>query len=90
MEFPAPAVLFWVWFILTPAIRFALWIFGRNLGRALRLLFAHGAAFVIIVVATAIVLSGRETAGVALMFAVGQAIFFVIDFWRLGTGHPDA
>lgn len=90
MEFPAPAVLFWVWFILTPIIRFLLWMFGRDLGRALRLLVAHGAAFLIIIVATAIALSGPETAGMALMFAIGQAVFFVIDFWRLGTSHPDA
>ena len=90
MEFPAPAVLFWVWFILTPAIRFLLWMFGRNLGRFPRLLLAHGAAYIIIVAATAIALSGSETAGMALMFAVGQAIFFIIDFWRLGTSHPDA
>ena len=90
MEFPAPAVLFWVWFILTPITRFLLWMFGRNLGRFVRLVLAHGAALVVIVIATAIVLSGPETAGMALMFVVGQAVFFVIDFWRMGTNHPDA
>jgi hypothetical protein len=65
-------------------------MFGRNLGHAMRLVIAHGSAFLIIVAATAIALSARETAGMALMFAIGQAIFFIIDFWRLGTSHPDA
>ncbi len=89
MVFPAAAVLFIAWFFLTPVIRVGLWIFGRRLGRWSRLLIAHLAAYVIIVAATAIVLSGPETAGMALIFAVGQAAFLLLDFWRMRTGEPE-
>ena len=87
MEFPTAAVLFWVWFILTPAIRLGVWILGRRLGQLARLLVAHGSAYVIIVAATALILSGPETAGMALMFAIGQAAFFVLDFMRMGPSQ---
>ena len=88
MEFPTPAVLFWAWFILTPAIQLGLWLFARQLGHLSRLLIAHSSAFVTILVATAFALSGPETAGMALMFAIGQAAFFVLDFLRSGSNQP--
>ena len=87
MVFPAAAVLFIAWFFLTPLIRFGLWMFGRQLGRWTRLLVAHGAAYVIIVAATAIALSGPETAGMAVIFAVGQAAFLLLDLWRMRTNE---
>ena len=83
MVFPTPAVLFWAWFILTPTIRIGLWLFARDLGRVTRLLIAHVSAFIVVIAATAIALSAEELAGMALMFAVGQAAFFVLDYMRL-------
>lgn len=83
MVFPTPAVLFWAWFILTPAIRIGLWMFARNLGQTARLLVAHVSAFIVIIAATAIVLSGPELGGMAIMFAIGQVAFFVLDYMRM-------
>jgi len=87
MIFPTPAVLFWAWFILTPAIRIGLRMFAGNLGPSARLLVAHLSAFAIIIGATAIALSAAELAGMAMMFAIGQAAFFVLDFVRM---RPEA
>lgn len=89
MVFPAAAVLFIAWFFLTPLVRLGLWMFGRQLGRWTRLLVAHGSAYVIIVAATAIALSGPETAGMAVIFAVGQAAFLLLDLWRMRPGENE-
>ena len=83
MVLPTPAVLFWAWFILTPLIRIGLRMFVHNLGSNARLLVAHLSALGIILVATAITLSAEELAGMAVMFAIGQAAFFVLDFVRM-------
>lgn len=83
MIFPTAAVLFWVWFLLTPAIRIGLYLFGRRFSRLARLVLAHTAAFVIMMAATAIALSGPELGGMAVMFAIGQFAFFVLDFFRM-------
>jgi hypothetical protein len=87
MVFPAAAILFIAWFFLTPVIRIVLWIFGRRLGLWTRFLITHGSAYVIAVAATAIVLSGPETAGMAVIFAIGQVVFLLMDFWRIRTGE---
>jgi hypothetical protein len=87
MVFPTPAVLFWAWFILTPLIRIGLRMFAHNLGPNARILVAYLSAFVIILGATAIALSAEELAGMAVMFAIGQAAFFVLDFMRM---RPDS
>lgn len=84
MEFPTPAVLFLAWFVLTPSIRIALRIFSPSTGRRMRLFIAHLSSLLVIIVVTAFLLDGPETAGMALIFAVGQAVFFVLDFWRAG------
>ena len=85
MEFPTPALLFFIWFLMTPAIRIGLWLFARTYRRPLRLLVAHGAAFLIMVVVSVFALSGAETAGMALMLAIAQGVFFAIDFFGIGT-----
>lgn len=90
MEFPTPAVLVFAWFLLTPVIRIGLWLFVRNWGRRMRLFVAHGSSFVIMVAASAIVLSGNEIGGMAVMLGVGQLAFFAIDFWNVGADRPAA
>ncbi len=82
MVFPTPAVLFLAWFALTPVIRIGLRLFSPSTGQRMRLFIAHAASLFIIVVVTAFLLPGPETAGMAVIFGVGQAIFFVLDFWR--------
>ena len=85
MEFPTPALLFFIWFLMTPAIRIGLWLFARDYSRPVRLVVAHGSTFLIMVVVSVFALSGSETARMAVMLAIAQGVFFAIDFFGIGT-----
>jgi len=82
MTFPIAAVLVFAWFLLTPAIRFILWLFARRMSWLSRLLVAHAGAFLIAVAASAIALDGTDLGGMALLFGIFQAVGFLIDFFR--------
>jgi hypothetical protein len=90
MVFPAPAVLVVAWFLLTPALRFLLWLGAKRLSWLSRLVIAHLSALGIILIATAILpRESGEFAGMAVLFAIGQAVFFVLDILR-PQGPPAA
>ncbi len=82
MEFPTPAVLFLVWFLLTPVARFLLWAFVKRMTWFPRLVLAHVGAYAVIVVATALALDAAGLAGMALLLAIGQGVYFVLDLMR--------
>jgi hypothetical protein len=82
MIFPVPAVLVVAWFLLTPILRFLLWIGGSRFGRITRLVAAHVGALIIMLIVTALALDAAELAGMAVLFAIGQSVFFVNDFIR--------
>lgn len=88
MTFPTPAVLVFIWFLLTPAIRIGLWLFARDATRQMRLLVAHGGALLIMIVVSAFVLTGPEIGGMAAMLALAQLIYFAIDFFGIGADRP--
>lgn len=99
MVFPTAAVLFWIWLFLTPAMRAILWVFGRRLGRFMRLVIAHSAAFVVIVLVMVVpaiwqsaddfAFSGAELLGMTVMFVVAQAMLFLLDLWRMRSGEGE-
>ncbi|MGD9740272.1 MAG: hypothetical protein AB7O56_13635 [Bauldia sp.] len=89
MTFPTAAVLFLVWFVITPLSRFALWMWAKNLGWFLRLLAAHLLALVIMIVASVIALDTDERVGMIVLLAIAQAVFFTHDLLRFrGTPPP--
>lgn len=89
MVFPTAAVLFLVWFILTPISRFALWMWATNLGWFLRLVAAHLLALIIMIIASVIALDTNERLGMIVLLAIGQAVFFFHDLLRFrGTAPP--
>lgn len=89
MQFPAAAVLFLAWFILTPICRFALWMWATKLGWFLRLLAAHLLALVVMIVASIIVLNSNERVGMIVLLAVAQLAFFIHDLLRFrGSSAP--
>lgn len=82
MTFPTAAVLVFAWFLLTPTIRLLLWLFAKKMSWLNRLLIAHGGALLIAIAASAIALDGSDLGGMALLFAIFQALGFIIDFFR--------
>ncbi len=90
MVFPAPAVLVVAWFLLTPILRFALWFGAKRMSWLSRLIVAHLLAYGIILIAVAIMpRQSGEFAGMAVLFAIGQAVFLVLDILR-PQGPPAA
>jgi hypothetical protein len=90
MVFPAPAVLVVAWFLLTPILRLLFWFGARRMSWLSRLIAAHLLALVIILIAVAIMpRQPGEFAGMAVLFAIGQAVFFALDILR-PQGPPAA
>jgi hypothetical protein len=90
MVFPAPAVLVVAWFLLTPILRFVLWFGAKRMSWLSRLILAHLLAYGIILIATAIMpRQPGEFAGMAVLFAIGQVVFLLLDILR-PQGPPAA
>lgn len=88
MIFPTSAVLFLVWFLITPTARFVLWVWATSLGWFVRLLLAHVGALVLMIIVSVIALDSDERAGMIVLLAVAQLVFFVHDLLRFRGAPP--